>query len=101
MEFSERTNIVISRLAEAISDAIGDFMCEDYQDWQNYIVCVDNDLNVMVKYAQEAVEDGTYDISLHLDKFVFTDDDEWSVDTSACFEYAEKFGSIIEFSGIK
>lgn len=101
MEFSERTCIAIANLAEAIDHAINYFLCEGVDNWQDYIVCVDNDLNVSIKYAQEAVDDGSYDIALHLGNFVFSDDDDISVNMLACFEYAENFGPVIEFRGLK
>lgn len=106
MEYSDSTNLKIVHLAERIDRAISDFIRahEDPEDWQDYQIYIDNDLNIEFLYGETAVEEDKFDMDLLLDKFVrYPDDDEPTfrlVDMLACLGLAEKYGPLFEFGAL-
>ena len=105
MQYSERTQRTISILANRLYDAICDFDCPKNEQIE-YCVIVSNDLDVSIMYCISSIEEDPDRELIFLSNFYMSYYDEDAEEFVNCidgykiFEYAQKFGNIIEMTGI-
>lgn len=94
----------MAQLAEKIDNELRFFLRSHVEDWADYVLYIDNNLDIEIIDGYAAVEEDKFDSNLSLINFVFEDEevnDGWpSVMTIKCFELAEKYGPLFEFGAL-
>lgn len=104
MKFSNRTYYIVERLAVSITDAVENFIDNNFENRLHYLILIDDELNVSCVHEDEALENNKYDLNLLLDCFIEVENDDDSILISAnmdkCDTLAESYAPLIEYGVI-
>ena len=88
----------------AIGDLVGNLINQDFAQWSDYQIIIDNELNVSYIYAEEAIEQNKFDMDLMLCHYVeiFEEDGVTmiGVNLEQCDKLADKYAPLVEFGAI-
>ena len=83
---------------------VGNLINQDFEQWADYQIIIDSELNVSFIYAEEAIEEDKFDMDLMLYHYVeIYDEDDVTmigVDLEKCDKLAGKYAPLVEFGVI-